>query len=103
MCFKIKIIQIFPVRGHSYCECDRNLANFSKFIKKIEKIESSEVYINFLKESNFDVNKGVSYNFANFLKPYFKPLKNYLFLKLLILNIYVTVLLKFMKLIIIFQ
>jgi hypothetical protein len=81
MCFKIKIIQIFPVRGHSYCECDRNFANFSKFIKKIEKIESPEVYINFLKESDFDVNKGVSYNFENFLKPYFKPLKKLLISK----------------------
>jgi hypothetical protein len=33
MNFNIKIIQVFPVRGHSYCTCDRNFANFSKLPK----------------------------------------------------------------------
>jgi hypothetical protein len=34
--YKVKIIQVFPVRGHSYCSCDRNFAIFSKILRNID-------------------------------------------------------------------
>lgn len=70
--YKIKIIQIFPVRGHSYCVCDRNFGIFSKKLKKYEKIEVPEKYVEILKECNFNVVKGSSYNIESAFKNCFK-------------------------------
>ncbi len=63
MLFKVKIMDVFPVRGHSYCTCDRNFANFSKLIKTFEQIESPEEYVNLLKLCKFETIKGVSYDY----------------------------------------
>jgi hypothetical protein len=73
--YKIKIIQVFPFRGHSYCVCDRNFEVFSKKLKKIEKIESPDKYLEVLKQCNFNVVKGISYNFELTLKSLFKKSK----------------------------
>jgi hypothetical protein len=47
----IKITHVFPVRGHSYCECDRNFAVYSKQLKKVETVEVPEDYIKIIENS----------------------------------------------------
>ncbi len=74
--FKAKIIQVFPVRGHSYCSCDRNFAIFSKSLKNIEIIETSETYIETLKNCNFIVNKGISFDYKKCFESHFNSTKN---------------------------
>lgn len=47
----VKIEHIFPVRGHSYCQCDRNFGMYSKKKKKTEVIETTKKYVEIIKES----------------------------------------------------
>jgi hypothetical protein len=72
MLFKVKIMHLFPVRGHSYCICDRNFAYFSKLIKTFEQIESPEEYINLLKLCKFETIKGISYDYKSCFTKKFK-------------------------------
>ncbi len=58
--FKVKITQVFPVRGHSYCVCDRNFVILSKSIKNLAIIETPEDYIKEFQNFNFIIEKGVS-------------------------------------------
>lgn len=37
---KIEILQLFPVRGHSYCQCDRNFGLYAKKIKSLQSIKT---------------------------------------------------------------
>jgi hypothetical protein len=74
--FKVKIIQVFPVRGHSYCVCDRNFSLFSKSVKNIEIIETPEEYVKELTKLNFIVEKGISYNFSDCFDSFLKSTKN---------------------------
>lgn len=39
-----EIQHIYPVRGHSYCSCDRNFGMYGKIKKKIETIETVDEY-----------------------------------------------------------
>ena len=41
----VDIWHIIPVRGHSYCRCERNFAMYSQKKKKLERIETAEQYI----------------------------------------------------------
>jgi hypothetical protein len=71
--FNIKITQIFPVRGHSYCKCDSNFSNFSNLLKKVEIVEIPQKYIDILNSiKKFTVLNEKVYDFESFLKPYFK-------------------------------
>jgi len=47
----ITITQVFPVRGHSYCQCDRNFAVYSRVVKKTETIESTDDYLAIIRSS----------------------------------------------------
>ena len=53
--FHIKISHVYPVKGHSYCVCDRQFGLFTKKLKKIEVIEHPQKYIDILNELNFMV------------------------------------------------
>lgn len=44
----INITQIFPVRGNSYCQCDRNFAPYGRCVKKTETIDTVEDYIDII-------------------------------------------------------
>lgn len=46
---KINITQLFPVRGHSYGQCDRNFGILGNKLKKIENIYCLDEYINIFK------------------------------------------------------
>jgi hypothetical protein len=74
--YKVKITHVYPVRGHSFCECDRNFAAFSKSIKKEESIEHYNDYLKLLNNSKFTVNKGISYNYNNCFDGYFNSVSN---------------------------
>lgn len=41
----VEIELVYPVRGHSYCICDRNFGLYSMKLKKVEVVETSEVYV----------------------------------------------------------
>lgn len=47
----ISITQVFPVRGHSYCQCDRNFALYSRVAKKTETIETVDEYVSIIQGS----------------------------------------------------
>ncbi len=74
--YKVKITHVYPVRGHSFCECDRNFAAFSKSIKKKESIEHYNDYIELFNDSKFTLNKGISYNYSKCFDGYFDSVNN---------------------------
>jgi len=47
----LSITQVFPVRGHSYCQCDRNFALYSRVAKKTETIETVDEYVSIIQSS----------------------------------------------------
>lgn len=49
MKYGLEITHIFPVRGHSYCQCDRNFGLYGKKLKRKQKIESPEEYLNIIR------------------------------------------------------
>lgn len=59
----IRITQVFPQVGHSYCICDRNFANFTKKIKRIENIELPQEYLDILTKLNFNMVKANVWDF----------------------------------------
>lgn len=50
--YNVEITQMFPVRGHSYCQCDRNFGIYGSILKKKEKIESPQGYLNIMKDAD---------------------------------------------------
>lgn len=44
----ITVEHIFPVRGHSYNQCDRNFGRYSILLKSLETIETAEQYLRVL-------------------------------------------------------
>lgn len=47
---QIEIEHVFPVRGHSYCQCDRNFGLYGQKKRK-EVIETAEEYVRMIKNS----------------------------------------------------
>lgn len=43
--FNVSILHLFPVRGHSYSQCDRNFGLFKGFIKKKAVITTAKPYL----------------------------------------------------------
>lgn len=41
----VEIRHIYPVRGHSYNQCDRNFALYTRKIKRLEKVETAADYV----------------------------------------------------------
>ncbi len=68
----IKIVHIFPVRGHSFCICDANFSLLGRKLKKIETVELPKEYIDMLKMQKFDVLQEKIFNYENFLSLYFR-------------------------------
>lgn len=48
---KVDIIHIFPVRGHSYCQCDRNFGIYGSILRRVGVVESHFKYIEIMKEA----------------------------------------------------
>lgn len=48
---QLEIQHLFPVRGHSYCQCDRNFGLYGSKKKKHESIETPEEYVEIIKNS----------------------------------------------------
>lgn len=48
---QIEIEHIYPVRGHSYCQCDRNFGMYGQKKKKMERIEIVDEYIKLIENS----------------------------------------------------
>lgn len=48
MRFNVKVAHLFPVRGHSFCQCDRNFGLCGTKIKKEEKIHTLKKYVELL-------------------------------------------------------
>ena len=46
--FNIEIVHIFPERGHSFCQCDRNFSYFRQKTKCKERIVSVREYLSCL-------------------------------------------------------
>jgi hypothetical protein len=73
----LKIIQIFSVRSHSFCICDRNFSLLGRKLAKIESIEIAQLYIDLINSNpnrSFELISEKVYDFDNFLMPYFKKI-----------------------------
>lgn len=72
----LDIEHVYPVRGHSYCVCDRNFGQYSVRMKRVETIETAEEYVQLLKEARpnqpFEVIHVVNIlkNWKNMLAPF---------------------------------
>lgn len=88
--YKVQIEHIFPVRGHSYNQCDRNFGLYGAWKKKTENIETPLDYVKMMKScrqnpqpflviDGTDLIKDSSsaFNEHAFQKPY-KPSQNFL-------------------------
>lgn len=53
--YNIEITHLYPVRGHSYCQCDRNFGTYGAILKKKEKVESPEEYLNIMRTARKNV------------------------------------------------
>lgn len=42
--FKVKVSQLYPVRGHSYCQCDRNFGAYSNVLRRTARMATSKDY-----------------------------------------------------------
>lgn len=42
--YNVKVTQLFPVRGHSYCQCDRNFGAYSNCLHRRARIVTSSEY-----------------------------------------------------------
>lgn len=49
--WQVEIQHIFPVRKHSYCQCDRNFGTYANKRKRAERIETEEEYIEIIKSA----------------------------------------------------
>lgn len=49
--YKVNITHLFPVRGHSYNQCDRNFGLYGTLLKRVETIETIEQYFDVMKSS----------------------------------------------------
>ncbi|GBN99006.1 hypothetical protein AVEN_24976-1 [Araneus ventricosus] len=47
----VQIVHLFPVRGHSYCQCDRNSGNYSQRLKRMEVVETEQEYVDTIQSS----------------------------------------------------
>lgn len=47
----VPVIQVFPVRGHSFSTCDRNFGTYAKVLKRMEVVESPEDYVSAIQMS----------------------------------------------------
>ena len=47
--FNVNVIQVFPVRGHSYCVCDRNFGIIRRQTKRCENVYTAQEYVNLIK------------------------------------------------------
>lgn len=46
-----EIKYVFPVRGHSYCQCDRNFGTYSQKLKRLERIETEAEYVEIIRNA----------------------------------------------------
>ncbi|KAJ8671107.1 hypothetical protein QAD02_002366 [Eretmocerus hayati] len=51
MTLQLEIQQLFPVRGHSYCSCDRNFGIYGNKKKHMERIETPEDYYKLVEDA----------------------------------------------------
>ena len=70
--YKLKIIHLYAVKGHSYCKSDANFALISNKVKKYETIESLEIYLQIMKDLSFEVRKANIKDYETFLRPFFE-------------------------------
>lgn len=49
--FQVEVHHVYPIRGHSYCQCDRNFGVYGQKKKRIEKFETADEYIEMIKTS----------------------------------------------------
>lgn len=78
----IEILQLYPVRGHSYSQCDRNFSVYSRKVKKSQSVETPQEYIDIIAASRsppFTMRgkDGQVMDFEAALRPYFKKPKNF--------------------------
>ena len=49
--FQVDITHIFPIRGHSYCQCDRNFGCYGTILKRKEIVETPNEYLEIMRSA----------------------------------------------------
>lgn len=71
----IKIVIVYPVKGHSYCLCDRNCSILTNCLRKFhESIETPEKYIELINKK-FTIVKAKVFDYENYTENYVKKSK----------------------------
>lgn len=76
--YNVEILHIFPIRGHSYGQCDRNFGLYTTQMKKRQKIQTAKEYVDIISSSRqkpqpFNVlwDKTILKKWSEILLPYF--------------------------------
>lgn len=76
MKFKIKVTQLFPVRGHSYCQCDRNFGAYSNCLHRTARIATAAEYDTVISnKSELVYGFGFMRKFSSSIEEHFKDYK----------------------------
>jgi len=73
--YKVEIMQLFPVRGHSYNQCDRNVGMYARKLKKLQSVETQDEYLDVIRTCRdvpFIVRNGQVKNFEKALSTLIK-------------------------------
>lgn len=75
--FKVKVTQLYPVRGHSYCQCDRNFGAYSNVLKRTARIATAAEYDQII-ASKSEIIRGYELlrTWSSSLQVYFTEYKN---------------------------
>ena len=49
--FQVDITHIFPIRGHSYCQCDRNFGCYETILKRKQIVETPNEYLEIMRSA----------------------------------------------------
>ena len=52
--YNVNIAHVFPVRGHSYCQCDRNFGIYGRILKRKEKVQSPQEYLEIMRSARIN-------------------------------------------------
>jgi len=75
MLLNVEIQHTYPVRGHSYNQCDRNFALYSRKLKHLESIETPEEFADIVRNCRkvpFLVQEGIVYDYDALLNNFYK-------------------------------
>lgn len=74
---KFKVRQLYPIRDHSYCQCDRNFGAYSNVLRRTARIATATDYDKIISiKSGLIYGYGLLKNWSTYLLDYITQYKN---------------------------